>query len=117
MCLGSGTAADPTTLPHNLPGVTSVKRNGAAAAPAAARFERPVAALELLASAAASLEPVCEGAYSVQALAEFVEEELISPSRQARRMAFSVSAGGEANFNKRRRVSQFSVLNAEPYLE
>jgi len=115
MCLGSGTAADPITLPHNLPRVTSVKRNGAAAAPAAARFERSPA-LELLASAAASLEPVSEGGYSVQALAEFVEEELISPSRRARKMAFSVSAGGEANFNKRRRASQSSVLNAEPYL-
>lgn len=107
-------ATDPIPLPHNLPGVTSAKRNGAAAAPAPARFECLVA-LDLLASAAAGLEPISEGDYSVQALAEFVDEELISPSRQARKRAFSESAGGEANFNKRRRASQSSVSDAEPH--
>lgn len=113
MCSES-VATDPISLPHNLPGVASVKRNGAAASAGPAGFECLVA-LDLLAFAAAGLEPISEGDYSVQALAQFVDEELISPSRQARKRAFSESAGGEVNFNKRRRASQSSVSDAEPH--
>jgi len=112
---GTGLPNDPITLNDNPARVFATPGAKASSEPG----PRRQGGLDLLLFVAQGmLGPSDPNDFSLDGLANFVDSELLpSPTRQKRKEAFAKSANGEANFNKRRRASQSSVLNAEPYLQ